>query len=99
MTQAAEISVGDRMYVVSLDNPFIGTVIALTDEPGKMIGIELDEPAGYHTCDGRGKNKYCIWVSPEQILTEVEFEDEKKAKEAAANITKYKEYKKITLKQ
>lgn len=95
MTQVAEISIGDRFYFVSKDA--IGTIIALTDIPGKMIGIELDDSVGFHSCDGRGKEGHCVWAYPEDVLSETEYSDMKNAK--AVVTEKHQEFQKITLKK
>lgn len=95
MTQVAEISLGDRFCFVSKDT--IGTVIALTDIPGKMIGIELDDPVGFHSCDNRGKDGYCVWAYPEEILSEQEYIDMKNAQTAV--VDNHQEFQKITLRQ
>lgn len=103
MTFVKTISVGDRFVVTH--EPRVasawGNVIALTDEPGKMIGFELDEEVGIHSCDGRGKNGYCVWATPEMIYTESEWEAFQ-AEEAArlayeASKPVYKEFKQINL--
>ncbi len=98
MTQATRVSVGDSMWCTHrrLPSPLLGTIIALTDEPGKMIGLEFEEDVGGHSCDGRGQDKYCLWVSPVQILTEEEYAD-KIAADQAALAAKPKEFQTITL--
>lgn len=80
-----------------LSQPIEGVVIALTSEPGKMIGLQLKEEAGFHTCDGRGKDKYCIWVRPEHIMTKEELEASKKVKEDS--LVKYQEFEELVLRR
>ncbi len=50
------------------------TIVAITAEPGKTIGLAFDEPVGVHTCDGRCKEKHGLWVNLEHLLTEQEFD-------------------------
>lgn len=91
MTQVKEIKLGDKFYCFHkrLDKPVKGTVIALTNRPGKMIGLQFPNKMGGHECDGKGKKGHCLWVTPQHILTEQEWKKEqahrkKKAKEEAA---------------
>jgi hypothetical protein len=49
-----------------------------------------------HSCDGRGPDRHCLWVSPVHILTEVEYEDRITAEQAAL-AAKPKEFQSITL--
>ena len=98
MTQASKVSVGDKMWCTHrrLSSPLLGTIIALTDEPGKVIGLEFEEDMNGHSCDGRGPDRHCLWVSSVHILTEVEYEDRITAEQAAL-AAKPKEFQSITL--
>jgi hypothetical protein len=98
MTQAVTISVGDKMWCTHrrLPSPLLGTIIVLTDEPGKMIGLEFEEEVNGHTCDGRGQDKKCLWVLPIHIMTEVEYAD-MIAAEQSAIVAKPNEFQSITL--
>lgn len=51
--------------------PLTGTIIALTDEPGKLIGVQFEQElfAG-HSCDGVGVNKKCLWVHYSNVITD-----------------------------
>lgn len=84
MTKTNKIKKGDKFVCLHprMSAPVVGSVIALTSDPTKMIGLEFDDAVGFHSCDGRGKDKYCIWVRPEDILTEEEYTESIKAKEA-----------------
>lgn len=84
MTKVEKIQKGDKFVCMHprMPAPFVGVVIALTTDPGKMIGLEFPDPIGIHSCDGRGKDKHCIWVRPEHIATEEEFTQSLKVKEA-----------------
>lgn len=98
MTQASKVSVGDKMWCTHrrLSSPLLGTIIVLTDEPGKMIGLKFEEDINGHSCDGRGQDKYCLWASPVHILTEEEYADKITAEQAAL-ATKPNEFQSITL--
>lgn len=72
---AQTIQLGDRFVVVNtkLSSPCEGTVIAITQQPGKLVGLELDEPKGIHSCDGRCKDKHGLWVRPKDLMTPEQF--------------------------
>lgn len=99
MTQAAEVKKGDTFWCEHkrLSAPSKGKIIALTDEPGKMIGVEFDAAVGGHTCDGRGKDGHCLWLAPYHIYTDAEWKDKTSAEEAAL-AARPKEFDKISLK-
>lgn len=98
MTQAKKISKGDKFVCTlkRLSKPLIGTVIALTNEPGKKIGLEFEEDVKGHSCDGRGKDGHCLWASQYDILTKEEYEASLKVTEEAKKIV-YSEMDSITL--
>jgi hypothetical protein len=96
-TQAPKIKKGDKLWCFHRkmgDKPMLGTVICLTTEPGKLIGLQFDEPVpeglAHLDCDGRGKKGHCAWAHPDHVLTEEEYkgklEAEAAAKQAAAEI-------------
>jgi len=99
MTQASEISVGDKLWCTHrrLLRPMLGIIIALTSEPGKLIGLEFLEDVGGHSCDNRGKNGYCLWAVSEHVMTEAEYASFEAAKQTARD-SQYQEYKKVILK-
>jgi hypothetical protein len=76
---------GDKFVCVhpKLGEALVGTVIALTKDETKMIGIEFDVKMNGHSCDDRGRNGHCLWVRPHDLLTIDEYENQLKAKEAA----------------
>jgi len=75
---------GESYWVVGSEDlgggpPRKGKVIRLSEETGKEIGLEMDEPVGgvdangqswgvLHTCDGRGKPGFCLYARPDQVL-------------------------------
>jgi hypothetical protein len=75
---------GDSYWLVGSEDlgggpPRKGKVIRLSDEPGKAVGLEMDEPVGgvdsdgqpwgvLHTCDGRGKPGHCLYARVDQVL-------------------------------
>lgn len=98
MTQVKKISKGDK-FVCTLDRlskPTLGTVIALTNEPGKLIGLQFAEDVKGHSCDNRGKHGYCLWVSRYNILTESEYADSLKVEQEAKSMV-YSDMDSITL--
>ncbi len=86
MTKVAKIKKDDRFVCLHprMQGIYVGRVIALTTDPAKAIGLEFDEPVGFHSCDGKGKDKHCIWVRPSDILTEEEHTIRDKIKQDAA---------------
>lgn len=97
MTQVAEINKGDKFWCSHrrLPSDMIGTVIVMTDEPGKLIGLEFDKDIDGHSCDGRGKDGCCLWVNVDHILTNDEYQSRELAKKLASP---YSELPKIVLK-
>lgn len=61
-----------------LSEPEKGTIIALTNNPAKMIGMEFKKAVGLHSCDGRGADSSCLWVLPKHIVTDEKYEQIKK---------------------
>lgn len=57
------------VYRQRLNAPTKATIIAITNTPGKMVGVQFKDPIGIHTCDGRGPFKHCMWVHPNHLLT------------------------------
>ena len=84
MTSVKSIKKGDKFWCLGqgIATPTFGTVIALTTNPAKSIGLQFDTKIGGHTCDGRGVEGCCLWVRPVDILTDEEFQA-KNAAEAA----------------
>lgn len=76
MTNVKTIQKGDKFWCFNrqLVQPTCGTVIALTSNPSKQIGIEFEEPIGAHSCDNRGKDGHCLWTNPSWILTDEEYQ-------------------------
>ena len=87
MTRVAKIVKGMRFVCVhpALEQPVMGTVIALTTNETKQIGLQLDGE-GFHDCDGRGEPGKCIWVRPNHILTEEEYAAEEASKQQLAEM-------------
>lgn len=63
------IVIGNSIKFVLNSNVVAGKVIAITDEPGKHIGVEMDANVFGHSCDGRGKHGCCLWIDPSQVVT------------------------------
>ncbi len=99
MTLATSVNKGDEFWCTHrrLPKPMLGVVIALTDQPGKLIGLEFKDNVKGHSCDGRGANGHCLWVAPEHILTPVEFKEREETL-SVARAMKYKEFDKIEIK-
>ncbi len=57
-----------------LPRPMLGRIIRLTNTIGKNIGLEFDEYVGGHSCDGFGVDGRCLWVTPQWIYSESEWE-------------------------
>lgn len=86
MTNVKEIKKGDQFWCLGqgIATPTLGTVIALTSNPSKQIGLEFQEAVGVHSCDNRGREGYCLWVTPNDILTQDEYTAKQEA-DAATN--------------
>ena len=85
MTQVEKVCKGDRFVCLHprMRNHLVGVVIVLTPDPAKNIGLQFDENIDGHSCDGRGKDGYCLWVRLNDILTESEYIESLKIKQAA----------------
>ena len=56
-------------------------VITITDEPGKQVGVELDEKFSMtHNLDGLLTNKKGLWVLASHLMTNTEYNESLKAK-------------------
>lgn len=76
-TNAVEFRLDDKFWCVDshLKEPKLGSIVSLTDNPGKMIGLQFDEKIGSNvSCDGAGAVDSCLWVRPDSIYTEVEWQ-------------------------
>ncbi len=88
-TRAKSIQKGQKFWSLhpKLGRPMLGTVVCLTTEPGKMVGLEFEEPLppglSHLDLDGRAKKGYSMWAHPEHILTEKEYEGACEAQAAA----------------
>lgn len=60
-------------------------VIAITNIPGKSVGVEFLQAIGAHSCDGLGKDKHCLWVLPESVYTQKEAEEMARMEKASAD--------------
>lgn len=84
------LRVGDAIVVHAPDHGIkslpMAKIIAITDEPGKTVGVEFGDPVGRHSCDGAGKTGYCLWVAPEHILLPKEAEELKKVESLTKSV-------------
>ena len=56
--------------------PQKATVVVVTDNLGKQVGVQFDEPGiGVHNCDGYGSNLNCLWVRATDVLNDAEVAD------------------------
>ena len=99
MTMVKSISKGDKFVFAhtELKEPLLGTVIALTDAPGKKIGLEFEVNVSGHSCDGRGKHGHCLWAAPAHVYTPEEYEQILKTKNEVKRVVTYNEFDKISL--
>ena len=74
-TADTEFALNDQYWCVHprLDSPKLGTIVGLTDAPGKTIGLDLGEDVGGHNCDGRANVGAGLWVTTEDIYNETEW--------------------------
>ena len=76
-TADKSFSVGDKYWCVDpyLSTPLLGTIIALTDNNSKKIGLEFAENIGSpHGCDNAGREGFCLWTNELWIYNETEWE-------------------------
>ncbi len=76
-TNTTAFRLGDKFWCIDpiLSAPKLGSIVSLTDNPGKMIGLQFDEKIGSNiSCDGVGAADSCLWVRPDSIYTEVEWQ-------------------------
>lgn len=69
MAKLNEIKVGMRVRVYDApDRPRDGEIIAITDQPGKIVGVKFDShhPRA-HECDGLCEKGYGWWTRPENL--------------------------------
>ena len=77
-TKSRKLKVGDR-YVVNYPRKAqvsLATIKTLTNEPGRHVGVEFDQPIGQYAdngnCNGKCKPGQGLWVHPSHLLTEEE---------------------------
>ena len=104
-----KIRKGEAYWIMGseeLPRPRKGTIIRLSSEPGKAVGVEFEEPLGgvdengqswgtIHTCDGRGKNGYCLYVRPDQVLDEKAMKAHSARQAEAVEASKFDEYEEL----
>jgi|6_EtaG_2_1085325.scaffolds.fasta_scaffold30031_2 hypothetical protein len=61
--QAKSLKKGDKYWCMlpRLKEPKKGKIISLSTSLSKQIGLEFDEDVGGHSCDGCGKQGYCLY--------------------------------------
>lgn len=76
---AKTIRKGDNIWVNNQRVARVGkgpqkaTVVVVTDNIGKQVGVQFEEPGiGVHNCDGYGSNSNCLWVRATDVLSEAE---------------------------
>lgn len=75
-TADTTFKVGDQYWCVDpfISAPLLGTIIALTDNASKKIGLEFDEDIGSpHGCDNAGRQGHCLWVRETSIYNPTEW--------------------------
>jgi hypothetical protein len=82
----AKIKKGEEYWclLARLGKPRKGKVISLTSVLSKQIGLEFSENVSGHSCDGKGKNGYCLWCRAEHLATDEQMEkmDEQEKRDA-----------------
>ena len=76
------ITKGDKVWVNSPRivragrGPQRAIIIVLTDNLGKQVGVQFEEPGiGLHNCDGYGSDMNCLWVRAVDLLNDQEVTD------------------------
>ena len=86
-----KIRKGETYWVmgsVELTEPRKAKIVRLSNEPGRTIGVEFEEPVGgtnedgeswgvNHDCAGNGRQGHCLYVRPEQLLDDKAMEAHK----------------------
>jgi ribosomal protein L12E/L44/L45/RPP1/RPP2 len=109
---ARKIRKGETYWIMGHEEcpePRKARIIRLSDEPGKRVGVEFDEPIGgvdkegntwglAHTCDGRGKLGHCLYVRADQVLDDKAMESVKaRAVEVQKAVAQFKDLDEITV--
>lgn len=58
-----------------LPKPMIGTILTITAEVGKSIGVLFETYVGGHSCDGRGEEGKCLWLHPSNVFETTDLEN------------------------
>lgn len=80
MVLQSSVKYGDKLWCIQpcLGSPRLGTVIALTVEPGKLVGMEFEEPVpsrvAHLDCDKKGRMGYCVWAHPNFLFTLADYQ-------------------------
>lgn len=70
---------GDKLWYKArqMPRPLLGTLVCITTEPGKILGLEFDvelpKDLAHLDLDGRGKKGFCVWAHPVNVLSEDEY--------------------------
>jgi hypothetical protein len=80
-----KVSKGDELYYRGrrVSEPTLCKVIAITTDEAKQIGLEFKTDVGGHSCDGRGKQGFCLWARSWDLMTKAEYKAMQEAQEAA----------------
>jgi len=73
------------------------TVKAITQLPGKTLGIELPAPLSNHDCDGFCKERHGYWITPDQIIHAKSEEEAKRMLEEASRLAEAQKPKQMQL--
>jgi len=72
---------GDRLWYKARSMPEFmnGTLLCITTEPGKILGLQFDEPVpeslSHLDLDGRGRKGYCTWAHPTEVYNDDEHKE------------------------
>ena len=112
LTSERKLRKGEIYWVmgsVELPEARRGTIIRLSNEPGRTIGVEFEEPIGgvdedgetwgvNHDCAGHGKVGHCLYVGAEQLLDDKAMEAHKaRMAGSGGGAAKHDEYDELTV--
>jgi hypothetical protein len=103
---------GETYWVMGderVPKPRKAKVVRLTNEPGKRIGVEFEEPVGgidkdgklwgvNHNCDGYGKLGHCLYLGATQVLDDRAMEAHKaRMTDQEKTESQYEDYDELTV--
>lgn len=93
MPKESTLAVGSEVYgfiPTRMGSPLKGKIVAITSQPGKAVGVQLEGFADGHSCDrrvmteGGVEAKSCLWFATEHLMSETQYAESVKLAKAQA---------------